>query len=145
MLEPFLRSPDNQTLELTGESLLDTKDWRCRKALRNLGVHPQGVLMSAFSSLVLLILVAATAGCSAIITPAATNYPIEAGLDFTQLATMKQGESCSTTVLGIFGPDGNASVAAAATRGGIARVRYVDNRFRNYFLGQRFCVVAYGE
>ena len=101
--------------------------------------------MSASASLVRLILVAATAGCTAIMTPAATTYPIDEGMDFSQLATMKRGESCSTTVLAIFGPDGNASVAAAATRGGITRVRYVDNRFRNYFLWQRFCVVAYGD
>jgi hypothetical protein len=101
--------------------------------------------MSRPSLLIPIILVAAAAGCSAIITPAATTYPIEEAMDFTQLATMKRGESCSTTVLGLFGPDGNASVAAAATRGGLGKVRYVDNRFRNYFLWQRFCVIAYGD
>lgn len=84
-------------------------------------------------------------GCSGLITPAATTYPVEGGLDFSQLATMKRGESCSTTVLGIFGPNGDATVATAARAGGITQVRYVDNRIRNYILWYRFCVVAYGE
>jgi TRL-like protein family len=84
-------------------------------------------------------------GCSGLITPAATTYPVEAGLDFSRLATMKRGESCSTTILGIFGPNGDATVATAARAGGIAQVRYVDNRIRNYILWYRFCVVAYGE
>jgi hypothetical protein len=58
---------------------------------------------------------------------------------------MKQGESCALTVLGVFGPNGDASVAAAARAGNISRVRYVDNRFENRILWHRFCVVAYGE
>jgi hypothetical protein len=96
---------------------------------------------SLFGPLVLTSLL----GCSALITPAVTTYPIQGGLDFSQLATMKRGESCSTTVLGIFGPNGNATVATAAQAGGIAQVRYVDNRFRNYILWYRFCVIAYGD
>ena len=93
----------------------------------------------------LLVLLLATGACSAVLTPAATTYPVDADLDFTQLASMRQGESCSLTVLGIFGPSGRASVAAAAEAGGITRVRYVDNRFENRFLWHRLCVVAYGE
>lgn len=88
---------------------------------------------------------AGTAGCTAALTPAATVYPTDADMDFSQLAGMKQGEACSLTVLGVFGPNGDATVAAAARAGNLTRVRYVDNRFENYFLWQRFCVVAYGE
>jgi hypothetical protein len=84
-------------------------------------------------------------GCTGLITPAATTYPVEGGVDFSQLGSMKRGESCSTTILGIFGPNGDATVASAARAGGIAQVRYVDNRIRNYILWYRFCVVAYGE
>jgi hypothetical protein len=91
------------------------------------------------------ILLAGVLGCSGLITPASTTYPVDGDMDFSQLATMKRGESCSTIVLGIFGPNGDASVATAARAGGITRVRYVDNRIRNYFLWYRFCVVAYGE
>lgn len=87
----------------------------------------------------------ATAGCAAVITPAATTFPVTADLDFAELQNMKQGESCSLTVLGIFGPNGDASVAAAARAGNLTRVRYVDNRFENRILWHRFCVVAYGE
>ena len=90
-------------------------------------------------------ILASLLGCSGLITPAATTYPVEGGVDFSQLGTMKRGESCSTTVLGIFGPNGDATLATAARAGGISRVRYVDNRIRNYFLWYHFCVVAYGE
>jgi hypothetical protein len=83
--------------------------------------------------------------CSAILTPAATTYPVTSELDFSQLAGMKRGESCAKTILYIFGPSGRASVAAAAQAGGLRRVRYVDNRYDNNVLRQRYCVVAYGE
>jgi hypothetical protein len=86
-----------------------------------------------------------TLGCAAVITPAATTYSVQGDLDFTQLGSMKKGESCSLTVLGIFGPNGDASVAAAAAKAGIRQVRYVDNRIRNYILWYHFCVIAYGE
>jgi hypothetical protein len=86
-----------------------------------------------------------TLGCAGVFTPAATTYSVPGDLDFTQLASMKKGESCSLTVLGIFGPNGDASVAAAAAKAGIRQVRYVDNRIRNYFLWYHFCVIAYGE
>jgi hypothetical protein len=88
---------------------------------------------------------AAVLGCTGLITPAATTYPVNQEMDFSQLQTMKRGESCSTMILGIFGPNGDATVASAARVGGISRVRYVDNRIRNYLLWYRFCVVAYGE
>lgn len=83
--------------------------------------------------------------CAAVITPAVTTYPVSGNVDFTQLGSMKKGESCSTTILGIFGPDGDASVATAAAKAGIREVRYVDNRIRNYILWYHFCVIAYGE
>ena len=92
-----------------------------------------------------LLLALACGGCSAMITPAATTFPVTADIDFSELDTMKQGESCALTVLGIFGPNGDASVATAARAGNITRVRYVDNRFENRILWHRFCVVAYGE
>ena len=95
-----------------------------------------------FLSLALLM---ATPACSAILTPAATTYPVTSELDFGQLASMRRGESCAKTILYIFGPSGRASVAAAAQAGGLRRVRYVDNRYDNNVFRQRYCVVAYGE
>ena len=86
-----------------------------------------------------------TAACSAILTPAATTYPVTSELNFAELAGMKRGESCAKTILYLFGPSGRASVAAAAQAGGLRRVRYVDNRYDNNVLRQRYCVVAYGE
>jgi hypothetical protein len=38
-----------------------------------------------------------------------------------------------------------ASVAAAAQAGGLRRVRYVDGRYDNNIMRQRYCVVANGE
>ena len=86
-----------------------------------------------------------TTACSAVLTPAATTYPVTSEVDFAQLAEMKRGESCARTILYLFGPSGRASVAAAAQAGGLSRVRYVDNRYDNNVLRQRYCVIAYGE
>ena len=93
----------------------------------------------------LLALLLPTIACSAVLTPAATTYPVTSELDFTQLASMRRGESCAKTILYMFGPSGRASVAAAAQSGGLRRVRYVDNRYDNNVFRQRFCVIAYGE
>ncbi|HEY7614787.1 MAG TPA: TRL domain-containing protein [Gemmatimonadales bacterium] len=84
-------------------------------------------------------------GCSAVLTPAATTYPVTASLDLTRLAGMKRGESCAKSILFVFGPNGRASVAAAAEAGGLRQVRYVDNRYDNNFIRQRYCVIAYGD
>jgi hypothetical protein len=102
-------------------------------------------MFAGFRSQLALSVVLLTLACAAVMTPAATTYPVGGDLDFTQLGSMKRGEACSTIVLGIFGPDGDASVATAAAKAGIRQVRYVDNRIRNYFLWYRFCVIAYGE
>jgi hypothetical protein len=93
----------------------------------------------------LMALLVSTMGCSAILTPAATTYPVTADLDLTTIAGMKHGESCARTILYLFGPSGRASVAAAAQAGGLRHVRYVDNRYDNNVLRQRYCVVAYGD
>jgi hypothetical protein len=85
------------------------------------------------------------AACSAVLTPAATTYPVTEHVDFARLSTMKQGESCAKTILYLFGPSGRASVAAAAQAGGLRRVAYVDNRYDNNVFRQRYCVIAYGE
>jgi hypothetical protein len=92
---------------------------------------------------VLLVLV--VTACSAILTPAATTYPVTADLNFAELAGMKRGESCAKTILYLFGPSGHASVASAARAGGLRHVRYVDNRYDNNIIRQRYCVVAYGN
>jgi hypothetical protein len=70
---------------------------------------------------------------------------VDSDLDLRELSTMKRGVSCARTILWVFGPDGSASVAAAAQAGGLRRVRYVDNRYDNNVLWQNYCVVAYGE
>jgi hypothetical protein len=85
------------------------------------------------------------AGCSAVLTPATTTYPINSDVDFAQLSTMRHGESCAKTILYTFGPSGRASVAAAAQQGGLRHVRYVDNRYDNNLFRQRYCVIAYGD
>jgi TRL (tRNA-associated locus)-like protein len=92
-----------------------------------------------------LLALSAAAGCSAVLTPAATTYPVDSDVDLTQLSSMKRGESCAKTILYMFGPNGRASVAAAAQAGGLRRVRYVDGRYDNNIIRQRYCVVAYGE
>jgi hypothetical protein len=57
----------------------------------------------------------------------------------------ERGESCANTILYLFGPNGQASVATAAGAGGLRQVRHVDNRYHNNIIRQRYCVIAYGE
>ncbi len=87
----------------------------------------------------------AFSACVATLTPAVVVNPLDAGVDYSQLAAMKKGRSCAITYLYTFGPSGDATVAAAAAAGGLRRVRYVDNRYENNILRQKYCVVAYGE
>lgn|SRR5512147_442148 len=90
-------------------------------------------------------LLLAAGGCSAVVTPGVTTYPVDAPVDYAQLPRMRHGEACSITYFFLFGPNGAASIAAAAREAGLHRVRYVDNRYENQFWRQRYCVVAYGE
>jgi hypothetical protein len=87
----------------------------------------------------------ALAACVATLTPAVVVNPLDSGVDYSQLASMKQGKSCAVTYLFTFGPNGDASIAAAAKEGGLRRVRYVDNRYENSFWRQRYCIITYGE
>jgi hypothetical protein len=102
-------------------------------------------MMRSHRFLAIAATLAVTGACTAMLTPAVTTYPADAPMDFSQLATMKHGESCAVTYLFFFGPQGRATVAAAAQKVGLRRVRYVDNRYENQYWRQRYCVVAYGE
>jgi hypothetical protein len=84
-------------------------------------------------------------GCSAVLTPGVTTYPVTSDVDFTTLSNLRHGESCAKTILYIFGPSGRASVAAAAQAAGLKSVKYVDNRYDNNIFRQRYCVIAYGD
>ena len=101
--------------------------------------------MPSCRAFLLCIAVGTLTACSAVLTPAATTYPVGSDVDLTRLAEMRKGESCARTILYLFGPSGRASVAAAAQAGGLRRVLYVDNRYDNNVLRQRYCVIAYGE
>lgn len=102
-------------------------------------------MMRPHRPLTIAALLAATSACTAMLTPAVTTYPVDAPVDYSQLATMKHGESCAVTYLFFFGPQGRATVAAAAQKAGLTHVRYVDNRYENQYWRQRYCVVAYGQ
>jgi hypothetical protein len=109
-------------------------------------LEPRQALKSALARSAALAAVSlALAGCVATLTPAVVANPLDGGVDYSQLASMKQGKSCAVTYLFTFGPNGDASVAAAAREGGLRRVRYVDNRYENSYWRQRYCVIAYGE
>jgi hypothetical protein len=96
-------------------------------------------------AIVLLTGVLGLPACSAILTPAATTYPVTSDVDLSRIATMRRGEACAKTILYFIGPNGRASVAAAAEAGGLTKVHYVDNRYDNNVIRQRYCVIAYGE
>lgn len=96
-------------------------------------------------SAALAMLPLALAACVATLTPAVVVNPLDSGVDYSQLASMKLGKSCAVTYLFTFGPNGDASIASAAKEGGLRRVRYVDNQYENNFFRQRYCIIAYGE
>src|ERR671929_237491 len=81
--------------------------------------------MSATRPFLLAAALLPTAACSAVLTPAATNYPVTAEVNFSQLAGMKRGESCAKTILWLFGPERagrDPTHARAGQHGGLGRV-----------------------
>jgi hypothetical protein len=65
-------------------------------------------------------------------------------VDFARLGQMKSGESCATTVLGLF-TDGSALISDAAKAGGLRKVDLVEYKFSVNPLFSKQCVMVYGQ
>jgi len=80
----------------------------------------------------------------------AVNVATLDSIDFSDVETMKKGESCSVYVLGLFGPLGDSNLKDATKEARIRKVRYVE-KTRGGFpmltmpLIYKSCIVAYGE
>jgi hypothetical protein len=65
-------------------------------------------------------------------------------VDFARLNQMKSGESCATTILGLF-TDGSAMISDAAKSGGLRRVDLVEYKISANPLFSKQCAIVYGQ
>ncbi|MFO7155537.1 MAG: TRL-like family protein [Pseudomonadota bacterium] len=97
-----------------------------------------------------LLLLMTTTGCLAMSTRAPLIglgiQNVKAGELVTehQNAT-KMGEACASSILGAVA-QGDASIRAAAEKGGITKIAYVDSRSTNVFgIYAKYCTIVWGE
>lgn len=100
--------------------------------------------MKRMRVMVLATLVPLLAGCTTAFAPTSMNVADLANVDFSNVQTMKQGESCATTILGLF-TDGEAMVTTAARLGGISKVEVVEHKFSGNPLFSKQCVIVFGR
>ena len=84
------------------------------------------------------------AGCTAAFVPSSINTTELANVNFTEVQNMRRGESCSTTILGLY-TDGEAMVTSAARSAGISRVSVVEHKLSSNPLFARQCVIVFGR
>lgn len=82
-------------------------------------------------------------------SPASNVAPLDS-IDFSDIETMKKGESCSMFVLGFFGPLGDTNLKNATKDARIRKVRYIEKTHSGFPmltmpLVYKRCIVAYGE
>ena len=66
--------------------------------------------------------------------------------DYSTLASLKTGESCSSAFMGI-PTKTDSSVATAAKNGGVSKIKHVDQHRSSGFMNitQSLCTVVYGD
>ena len=79
----------------------------------------------------------------------ATNTPVMhtielKDMDYSNIDNLKEGESCSVSILGLIGPFGDIKLTNAIKNGRITKLMNYDFNAQNYILAQRYCVRVYG-
>ena len=82
--------------------------------------------------------------CSAAYTSNGINTANLQAVDFSRLSQMKSGQSCATTILGLF-TDGSAMISDAARSGGLRKVDLVEYKISANPLFSRQCATVYGQ
>lgn len=104
-------------------------------------------MKKALSALLVFGLVIGASGCAhqAISTPAMMTYD-GSSVDYTKIDSMKHAKVCK----GIYSPDGDTTIIAAAKLAEISKIKHVDTSFEYkqvlfWPTGQKNCVTVYGE
>lgn len=100
--------------------------------------------MRTFRLLLLAATLPLTAGCTTAFVPSSGNMATLDDVDFSQIATMRRGESCATTILGVF-TQGEAMITTAAQNAGISKVELVEHKVSANPLYAQQCVIVFGR
>lgn len=65
-------------------------------------------------------------------------------VDFSRVGQMKRGESCATTILGLF-TNGSSLISDAAKAGGLKKVELVEYRGSANPLFSKQCAIVFGQ
>ena len=94
--------------------------------------------------LALAALMPLAAGCTTAFVPSGVNLVSVDDVNFAEVANMKRGEACATTILGIF-TQGEAMLTTAARNGGISRVELIEHKISANPLFAQQCVIVFGR
>lgn len=83
-------------------------------------------------------------GCATAFVPSSVNTTNLESVNFADVETMRRGESCATTILGLF-TQGDALVTDAAANGGISQVEIVEHKLSANLLFSQQCVIVFGR
>jgi hypothetical protein len=100
--------------------------------------------MMRIHKFILFSAVLVVSACSAAYTSNGINTANLQTVDFSRLSQMKSGESCATTILGLF-TDGSAMISDAARIGGLRKVDLVEYKVTANPLFSRQCATVYGQ
>ena len=65
-------------------------------------------------------------------------------MDYTNINNIKEGESCSLSLLGLIGPFGDIKLVDAIKDGNINKITNYDFNTKNFILVQKHCIRAFG-
>jgi hypothetical protein len=101
-------------------------------------------MLQKFSSLSAALALIVVSACSSAFMSNGMNTANLQTVDFGRISQMKSGESCATTILGIF-TDGSAMISDAAKSGGLRRVELVEYKITANPLFSKQCAIVYGQ
>ncbi|MBO4956601.1 MAG: hypothetical protein J6C50_02070 [Rickettsiales bacterium] len=81
--------------------------------------------------------------CSIINEPVVNTIQLN-DADLTNISNIKIGKSCTTSILGLFGPFGDANLIKAIEDGGIKKIVSSDTKIESFGLITRNCIRVYG-
>ncbi len=90
-----------------------------------------------------LALIFSLSACVATHTPVMHTIELK-DMDYSNIDNLKEGESCSISLLGLIGPFGDVKLTNAVKNGRITKLTNYDYNYQNYILAQRQCIRVYG-
>ena len=90
-----------------------------------------------------LALIFSLSACAVTHTPVMHTIELK-DMDYSNINNLKEGESCSLSVLGLIGPFGDMKLTNAVKNGLITKLTNYDYNYQNYILAQRYCIRVYG-